>query len=239
MVVGGVPNQTDQHSALVADFALDALEILKKYNSEADSDISVRIGINTGSVIAGVIGKRKFAYDLWGNAVNVASRMESTGASNRIQITDSTYKLLLKSNKFVMKKRGIVKVKGKGEMITYWLQRRISDPVPDDDYSSEEDTEEDIGIMTAPKTLPPLSEQRLPGAHLKMNNLSKSSQRVEPPSVSRNPPRYMAPKVNAKIAVPSRGYNNQLDKNKQKNKVQPPQQMEQYSQVTYVRQSTL
>jgi class 3 adenylate cyclase len=81
--------------------------------------ISVRIGINSGSVIAGVIGKKKFNYDLWGDAVNSASRMESHGVAGKIQVTEATYQRL--KDKYCLEPRGTIDVKGKGEMTTYWL----------------------------------------------------------------------------------------------------------------------
>ncbi|NEQ84718.1 MAG: adenylate/guanylate cyclase domain-containing protein, partial [Moorea sp. SIO2I5] len=82
----------------------------------------LRIGINTGPVVAGVIGIQKFIYDLWGDAVNVASRMDSQGEPGRIQVTAATYERL--RDKYLFEERGIINVKGKGEMITYWLTGR-------------------------------------------------------------------------------------------------------------------
>jgi urea transport system substrate-binding protein len=82
----------------------------------------LRIGINTGPVVAGVIGMKKFAYDLWGDAVNVASRMESHGVAGSIQVTEATYERL--KDRYVFERRGAIEVKGKGEMITYWLKAR-------------------------------------------------------------------------------------------------------------------
>ena len=71
-------------------------------------------------MVAGVIGKKRLIYDLWGDAVNIASRMESSGEPGKIQVTESTYKLL--KNKYILSKRGTVNVKGKGDMVTYWLE---------------------------------------------------------------------------------------------------------------------
>jgi class 3 adenylate cyclase len=91
----------------------------KGFNGEP---FSLRIGINTGPVVAGVIGTKKFTYDLWGDTVNVASRMESQGLAGCIQVTASTYKYL--QHKYWFESRGLTPIKGKGEMMTYWLMGR-------------------------------------------------------------------------------------------------------------------
>jgi class 3 adenylate cyclase len=84
-----------------------------------DLDLQLRIGINSGPVVAGVIGRRKFLYDLWGDAVNIASRMESAGTPGRIQVTRQTYELL--KDEFELEPRGTIVVKGIGEMETWYL----------------------------------------------------------------------------------------------------------------------
>jgi class 3 adenylate cyclase len=84
--------------------------------------IDLRIGINSGPVVAGVVGTHKFAYDLWGDVVNTASRMESAGVPGAIQITDATFELI--KNEFVCEPRGVIAVKGKGQAMTYFLLRR-------------------------------------------------------------------------------------------------------------------
>ena len=122
MVVGGLPTPRSDHAEAIARMALDMLKGIAKINSRKGQALSLRIGIHTGPVIAGVIGTRKFIYDLWGDTVNIASRMESHGLPNCIQVTETTQALL--SGKFVFEKRGLIEVKGKGEMITYFLKDR-------------------------------------------------------------------------------------------------------------------
>jgi class 3 adenylate cyclase len=90
--------------------------------AESGHPLRLRIGINTGPVVAGVIGKKKFAYDLWGDAVNTASRMESHGLVDQIQVSDSTYQRI--RHAFELETRGRIAVKGKGELETYLLQGR-------------------------------------------------------------------------------------------------------------------
>jgi adenylate cyclase len=86
-------------------------------NSELGTSLSIRIGINCGPVIAGVIGKSKFIYDLWGDTVNLASRMESHGVADRIHVSEPIYEQV--KDYFDMEERGVINVKGKGEMTTY------------------------------------------------------------------------------------------------------------------------
>ncbi len=119
MVVGGLPIPQGDHAKRIADMGLGMLEAIDLYNQVSDEPLIIRIGINTGPVVAGVIGTTKFAYDLWGDAVNTASRMESTGVPGRIQVSPSTYALLRENYEF--EARGEIEVKGKGKMQTYLL----------------------------------------------------------------------------------------------------------------------
>ncbi|HIK33282.1 MAG TPA: adenylate/guanylate cyclase domain-containing protein [Oscillatoriales cyanobacterium M59_W2019_021] len=122
MVVGGIPHPRPDHAEAIADMALEMQQELEIFNRQHHANLKVRIGINTGSVIAGVIGKKKFIYDLWGDAVNTASRMESHGIADSIQVTEETYQHL--KDRFLLEDRGIIQVKGKGEMKTYLLLSR-------------------------------------------------------------------------------------------------------------------
>jgi class 3 adenylate cyclase len=120
MLVGGAPTPRSDHAEAVAYLALDVLKTLENLNEENNENFRVRIGIHTGPIVAGVMGKHKFNYDLWGDTVNIASRMESQGIPDHIQISESTYQLL--KDKFVCELRGPIDIKGKGKMVTYILQ---------------------------------------------------------------------------------------------------------------------
>lgn len=119
MVVGGLPLPRPDHAEAIALMALDMQAEINQFSLETGEPFSIRIGINTGPVVAGVIGLKKFIYDLWGDTVNIASRMESHGIPGAIQVTPDTYELL--KDKFFLQKRGVIHVKGKGEMTTYLL----------------------------------------------------------------------------------------------------------------------
>lgn len=122
MVAAGVPEKRKDHAEAAADFALDMLSEVGGFNAEQKMNLSVRIGMNSGPVVAGIIGKKKFSYDLWGDCVNTASRMESQGKPGEIQVTRDTYELL--KNKYDFIDRGTIRIKGKGEMHTYFLKGR-------------------------------------------------------------------------------------------------------------------
>ncbi|HYO24753.1 MAG TPA: adenylate/guanylate cyclase domain-containing protein, partial [Lacipirellulaceae bacterium] len=122
MVAGGFPEQRDGHAADVCAMALDMLDAIQRCNREAETPVSIRIGIHTGPAVAGVIGIKKFVYDVWGDTVNTASRMESSGLPGRIQLSEHAAARI--GTEFVLEERGVVEVKGKGCMKTYWLLGR-------------------------------------------------------------------------------------------------------------------
>jgi adenylate cyclase len=124
MVASGVPVPRRDHAEAVADLALRLRDHVASKKFEGRT-IRLRIGINSGPVVAGISGTHKFAYDLWGDVVNTASRMESEGVPGSIQISGSTFSLI--GDRFVCERRGLIHVKGKGEMDTYFLVSRRSE----------------------------------------------------------------------------------------------------------------
>jgi adenylate cyclase len=124
MVASGVPRGRSDHAQALVCMALDMQKYLATHTFRNGQRINFRIGINSGSMIAGVIGRRKFVYDVWGDAVNIASRMESHGLGGAVQITQTTYELI--KDEFVCEPRGTVNVKGKGEM-EVWLVKSVKE----------------------------------------------------------------------------------------------------------------
>ncbi|NEQ43904.1 MAG: response regulator [Leptolyngbya sp. SIOISBB] len=123
MAVGGVPVPQADHEIAVADMALAMQAAIRQITPVGEMPLQLRIGINTGSVIAGVIGIKKFSYDLWGDTVNVASRMESQGQPDKIQVTEATYSRLRDQFRFAAAQE--LEIKGKGLMRTYYLLGRL------------------------------------------------------------------------------------------------------------------
>ena len=117
MVAAGVPEEKEQHANVIFQFAQDMLITLQEHNAQTGTDLDLRIGISSGPVVAGVIGKKKFAYDLWGDSVNTAARMEAYGQAGRIQVSPTSYDLL--KDDFAFTKIPCVQIKGKGEMDVY------------------------------------------------------------------------------------------------------------------------
>uniref|UniRef100_A0A8C5D4T7 adenylate cyclase n=1 Tax=Gadus morhua TaxID=8049 RepID=A0A8C5D4T7_GADMO len=111
------------HLSTIADYAIEMFDVLDEINYQSYNDFVLRVGINVGPVVAGVIGARRPQYDIWGNTVNVASRMDSTGVPGKIQVTEEVYRML--NNNYDLVCRGKVSVKGKGEMLTYFLEGKV------------------------------------------------------------------------------------------------------------------
>lgn len=122
MAAAGLPEPAADHAARAAHMALDMIDALVRFNRRCGYDLQMRIGINSGAVVAGVIGKHKFIYDLWGDAVNTASRMESHGVAGRVQVTDATRRRL--GEPFLFEERGTIEAKGIGKLHTWFLSAR-------------------------------------------------------------------------------------------------------------------
>ena len=123
MAVAGLPLPDADHAASMAELALDMQRTLARLSPDWPSPIAMRIGIASGPVVAGVIGQRKFTYDLWGDTVNTASRMESHGRAHRIQVSSATHALL--EGRYSFSAPQTVEIKGKGPMTTYFLLGRL------------------------------------------------------------------------------------------------------------------
>jgi adenylate cyclase len=120
MVIGGAPAARDDHASVVAQLALEMQQALAEFNAQTDKKLQMRIGISSGPVVAGVIGTSKFAYDIWGDPVNMASRMEKTALTDSIHVSEATYALIKDNHQ--LEARGLIEIKGKGEVSTYFLK---------------------------------------------------------------------------------------------------------------------
>jgi adenylate cyclase len=126
MVAAGVPTPRADHARVMALMALDMRDAMHTQDAVGHLGLEIRIGLNSGPVVAGVIGRKRFLYDLWGDAVNTASRMESHGTGGQIQVTRASYELL--RDEFELEPRGTVPIKGKGEVETWYLIGRRAAP---------------------------------------------------------------------------------------------------------------
>ena len=120
MVVAGAPTPRDDHCDAIARLALDMRDWMNDRVPDDGIKLRIRIGINSGSAVGAVVGTTKFAYDMWGDTINIASRMESSGEPGRIQVAKAAF-LKLK-NKYELEPRGSIDIKGKGELETWFLE---------------------------------------------------------------------------------------------------------------------
>ena len=125
MVAAGAPVARPDHLSAICEMALDLQRAVERLNRDKDWDLSFRVGINCGPAVAGIVGRQKFHYDVWGDTVNLASRMESHGLPDRIQVTEAVYERL--KSEFVFERRGFIEVKGKGSTLTYLLIGRLGE----------------------------------------------------------------------------------------------------------------
>ena len=123
MAAAGLPEEGPGHALSIAEMALGMMDAVRETGKRFDEALQVRIGIHSGEVVAGLIGRHRSIYDVWGDTVNIASRLESTGLPNRIQISESTYQRV--KDVFTCEVRGPVALKGKGTMLTYFLGERL------------------------------------------------------------------------------------------------------------------
>jgi class 3 adenylate cyclase len=124
MVAGGLPEEQPDHALAVADMALGMIQAVNKIGAGFGEDLKIRIGIHSGDVVAGIIGQHRFIYDVWGDTVNTASRLESSGLPDLVQISEATYQRV--KGTFRCELRGPIEIKGKGTMVTYFLGARYS-----------------------------------------------------------------------------------------------------------------
>jgi class 3 adenylate cyclase len=125
MVAGGIPVPTQDHTEQMAEMALAMLPVIKSVNAPGGRQLTVRIGIARGAAVAGIIGKKKFSYDLWGDTVNMASRLESHGMPGCIQVNEAVRRKL--AGRYEFESRGLIDIKGQGPTETWFLKGRLKD----------------------------------------------------------------------------------------------------------------
>jgi class 3 adenylate cyclase len=133
MAAAGLPVPRPDHAEVIADFALAMLDTLEGVNTTMDVPFQIRIGIHTGPVVAGVIGSHRFLYDIWGDAVNLASRLESHGLPGRIHVSPQTSRML--EGRFELEPRGLINLRGIGKLRTLFLTGRKTGALPESSQS--------------------------------------------------------------------------------------------------------
>lgn len=178
MVVGGVSSPRDNHPQAMANMALDMLQKIGAFNRPNGHPIQLRIGMHTGPVMAGVIGTKKFIFDIWGDTVNTASRMESYGVPGSIQVSAETYHRL--HQYFAFEKRGLIHIKGKGEMATYYLLGHKRDTTSLADEPSSIDSEKaNLNLARASEEMKSLTlTDYVTGLHTRPSFLALSQQQL-------------------------------------------------------------
>ncbi|TSK58123.1 Adenylate cyclase type 1 [Bagarius yarrelli] len=170
-----------EHLCTVADFAIEMFKVLDAINYQSYNDFVLRVGINVGPVVAGVIGARRPQYDIWGNTVNVASRMDSTGVQGKIQVTEDVFRLLSGRYRFLC--RGQVSVKGKGQMLTYFLES-LSSEGPLQSCSQSLEHRESPCIQTKSSHVPSASSYGVKAQNVGPGPTSSNSSILYLPSIS-------------------------------------------------------
>jgi adenylate cyclase len=124
LAVAGVPDERPDHASASAKMALGMIEALDEVNQHLETPFRIRIGVASGPVVAGVIGTHKYVYDVWGDTVNLASRLETSCPAGRVQVSHATARAL--GDTFGLEERGEIELKGKGSVTTYFLSRRVT-----------------------------------------------------------------------------------------------------------------